>query len=108
MIVFEGIASDYPEQLEKEIHTRLEPFRKRGEWFSVDEKTIENLVWEYKGRPPDPIEVNPEWYVLEWYVGADHKDLKPFHIQPVKQMLQRNLRDAIHKKKQSKSNCFLV
>ena len=101
LIVFEGLASDYPETLEKEIHARLEPHRQRGEWFAVDEETVLNLVWEYKGKPPEPIKINPEWYVVEWQVNADETSLKPFHIQTVGQMLQRNLRDATNKQNKS-------
>ena len=97
LVVFEGLVSDTPEVLEKEIHTRLAPHRQRGEWFAIDQKTVLQIVWEYKSKPPKPIELDKQWYVVEWCINTDETSVMPFHLQTVEQMLQRNLRDAVNK-----------
>ena len=101
LVVFEGLASDNAEALEKEIHTRLAPYRQRGEWFAIDKKAVLELVWEYKGKPPNPIKLDKQWYVAEWCINTDETSIKPFHLQTVEQMLQRNLRDAVNKQNNS-------
>ena len=89
------IEATQPKELEKSIHSQLNNYHKRGEWFEVDVQIIDDIVWKLQGKPTI-YEIEEHLFVVQLHQSMSNFEKPRIEISTLHNIVRENCEEVLN------------